>query len=160
MPPSTTEICRQHVTYMKWADERIGQAVAQNMPGSLATLQHIYLAEVVWFDRICGNEAALITHYTAPASITDLLAAFGEMHAKWLDWLEAAEDLEALIPHRNLQGEPFRMPVWQIVLHVVNHGSYHRGQIAAALRAAGFAPPDTDLIIWYRRGGMGKSCQS
>ena len=45
------------------------------------------------------------------------------------------------------------MPVWQIVLHVVNHGSYHRGQVAAMLRAAGYAPPDSDLIIWYRQQG-------
>lgn len=138
---------------MKWADERMGEAVARNMPQSLATLQHIYLAELVWFDRISGNEEALITHYEAPGNIADLLAAFRDVHAKWLGWLDAVEDLDVLIPHRNLKGEAFRMPAWQVVLHVVNHGSYHRGQVAAALRAAGFAPPDTDLIIWYRQQG-------
>jgi len=153
MPPATPEVCRQHLTFMKWADERMGEAVARNMPASLETLQHIYLAELVWLDRIFGNEEALITHYEAPGNIADLLAAFREIHAKWLGWLEAAEDLDVLIPHRNLQGEAFRMPVWQIVLHVVNHGSYHRGQVAAMLRAAGYAPPDSDLIIWYRQQG-------
>lgn len=151
MPPSIAEVCCQHLKFMKWADERVGGAVAQNMPESLATLQHIYLAELVWFERVSGNEAALITQYAAPGSIAELLTAFCEIHVKWLGWLEATGDLEVLIPHRNLQGEAFRMPAWQIVLHLATHGSYHRGQIAAALRAAGFAPPDTDLIIWYRQ---------
>lgn len=153
MPPSCTDICRQHLTFMTWADERAAGAVAQHMPQSLTTLQHIYLVEVVWFDRVSGNEEAQIAQYVAPGTIAELLAALREIHAKWLAWSMDTEDFEVTIPHRNQKGEPFQMPAWQIVLHVVNHGSYHRGQVAAMLRAAGFAPPDTDLIIWYREQG-------
>ncbi len=125
-------------------------AIAEHMPENLAVLQHMYLAEVVWFARVAGNSDAQIVHYTAPGTIAELQAAFREIHAKWLTWAAALEDFDVVIPHRNLKGEPFAMPAWQIVLHVTNHGSFHRGQVAATLRAAGFAPPATDLIIWYR----------
>ncbi len=42
------------------------------------------------------------------------------------------------------------MPYWQIAMHVINHGSYHRGQFATMLRQAGMVPPGTDLLIYYR----------
>jgi uncharacterized damage-inducible protein DinB len=62
-------------------------------------------------------------------------------------WLEAASDLDlteeilTILP----DGEEFRVPRLQIILHVINHTSYHRGQIVTMLRAFGVQPPDTDL---------------
>ena len=149
MNPANPETCRQHLAYMKWADFRLLDAVAEHMPASLATLQHIYLGEVVWWLRVSGQEDAQISQLTAPGDVGTLRDAWRDIHAKWVTWAESA-DFETIIPHRNLKGDPFRMPAWQIVLHLVNHGSFHRGQVAAMLRGSGFAPPATDLIIWYR----------
>jgi uncharacterized damage-inducible protein DinB len=42
------------------------------------------------------------------------------------------------------------MPYWQMVFHLVNHGSYHRGQVATMLRQSGVTPPGTDLVTFYR----------
>lgn len=150
MTAAPDQTCRQHLAFMKWADERLLEAVARHMPENLAVLQHIYLGEVVWSMRVLeGNEAAQIVDLTAPDNIEDLRTAWQEMHRRWLKWAETA-DFGRIVPHRNLAGQPFQMPAWQIVLHLVNHGSYHRGQVAAMLRAAGFAPPASDLILWYR----------
>jgi uncharacterized damage-inducible protein DinB len=150
MEPSAAGICREHLQFMAWADTLLTAAVAQSTPEAVTPLQHVYLGEVVWLERVSGNEAAQITQYAAPESIHELSTAFREIHAKWLAWANAFEDFDTVVPHRNLKGESFRMPAWQIVLHLVNHGSYHRGQVAAQLRSSGFAPPATDLIIWYR----------
>lgn len=150
MMDSAPLICRQHLRFMAWADDLMTAAVAEFMPSVPTPLQHIYLAEVVWLARVSGHEDAQITHHTAPAGIDELATAFREIHAQWLGWAVEPNDFSALVAHRNLQGEAFRMPAWQIVLHLVNHGSFHRGQVAALLRANGFAPPATDLIIWYR----------
>jgi uncharacterized damage-inducible protein DinB len=49
-----------------------------------------------------------------------------------------------------MDGKPFETPVWQIVLHVVNHATLHRGQAMALLRQLGMKPPPTDLIFFYR----------
>jgi hypothetical protein len=54
MIPNIAEVCRQHLDYMRWADEVAIEAVARQMPESLKTLQHIYLAEQVWLARVWG----------------------------------------------------------------------------------------------------------
>ena len=58
--------------------------------------------------------------------------------------------LLAPVAYHNSRGEPFETPLAEISAHVVSHGAYHRGQIAALLRAAGLAPPPTDRIAYAR----------
>lgn len=150
MVPGTGSTCVQHLTFMKWADELMLAAVAENAPTQIGTLQHIYLGEAVWFGRVQGQQDLLINHLEAPPDIGALQQVWPKMHQDWLNWAKSVTDWDAVVPHRNLKGDEFRMPAWQIVLHLVNHGSFHRGQIAAMLRGAGFAPPATDLIVYYR----------
>jgi uncharacterized damage-inducible protein DinB len=154
MVPDTGYALRQHLAFMKWADELMLSAVAQHTPTQIATLQHIYLGELVWFERVSGKQNALIEELEPPPDIAILQGVWPKLHADWLDWAESLSDWDALVPHRNSKGDQFRMPGWQIVMHLVNHGSFHRGQVAAMLRAAGFAPPTTDLIIYYRKHGQ------
>ena len=59
--------------------------------------------------------------------------------------------LSAVIDIRLLNGTPGATPFWQMLQHVVNHGSYHRGQVTTLLRQLGAAPPEPlDLIAFYR----------
>lgn len=153
MVPDLRSTCLQHLAFMKWADERMLAAVAEHMPEQISVLNHIYLGEAVWLGRMKGQESLMITHLSAPAGMAELQQAWPQMHQDWLAWANALASWDTIIPHRNLQGDLFQMPAWQIVLHLVNHGSFHRGQVAAMLRAAGFAPPATDLIIYYRQQG-------
>ena len=160
MGPDTGSTCRQQLAFMKWADELMLSAVAENVPADIAalqTLQHIYLGEMVWFERVSGKEDALIGDLKAPADIAGLQRSWPPLHRLWLDWGAAVSDWDTIVPHRNQKGERFRMPAWQIALHLVNHGSYHRGQVAAVLRAAGFTPPATDLIVYYRSQNAGQA---
>ena len=150
MVPNAAQTCREHLRFMQWADLRMIQAVAENTPAEIAVLRHIYHAEEVWCRRVHGERDIQITDLTPIDSLAELQRLWPEMHRRWLAWADALEDFDQLIPHRNLKGEEFNMPAWQIVLHLVNHGSFHRGQVAASLRAAGIAPPPTDLIIYYR----------
>jgi uncharacterized damage-inducible protein DinB len=50
-----------------------------------------------------------------------------------------------------MRGNPWTQPLWEIVLHVVNHGTHHRGQAAGFLRSLGHTPPKLDLIFYYRQ---------
>jgi uncharacterized damage-inducible protein DinB len=50
-------------------------------------------------------------------------------------------------------GRGGRVTALAVVLHVANRGSYHRGQVSAMLRTAGFAPAPTDLMLYYRQLG-------
>jgi uncharacterized damage-inducible protein DinB len=135
---------------MKWADDLMVAAVAEHAPENIATLQHIYLGEEVWLRRVQGDREIQITQLAAPADIGGLEKNWPALHGQWADWAASVTDWSVSILHRNLKGTEFNMPAWQIVLHLANHGSFHRGQVAAALRAAGIAPPATDLIVFYR----------
>jgi uncharacterized damage-inducible protein DinB len=150
MSPDIGQVCRGHLAYMKWADDLMLAAVAENAPDNIAVLQHVFLGEEVWLRRVLGDEAIQLRELTAPADMAGLADAWPGLHRQWLEWAASLQDWGKIIPHRNLKGDEFRMPAWQIVLHLTNHGSYHRGQVAASLRAAGFTPPSTDLIIYYR----------
>ena len=53
--------------------------------------------------------------------------------------------------YKAMNGQPTSSPFWQMLVHVVNHGSYHRGQVTTLLRQLGAAPPkSTDMITFYR----------
>ena len=54
-----------------------------------------------------------------------------------------------------MNGQPGRSPIWQMVQHVVNHGAYHRGQVATLLRQLGATPISTDLIVFHRERTIG-----
>ncbi len=136
---------------MTWADAVLLDAVAMQMPTEKTVLNHIYLGELVWLRRVQGHSSAQITQFEAPGDIGTLGTAWPLLHREWLDWAGSVTDWSVPVDHLNLKGEAFRMPAWQIVLHLSNHGSYHRGQVSATLRAAGIPPPATDLILWFRQ---------
>jgi uncharacterized damage-inducible protein DinB len=59
-------------------------------------------------------------------------------------------DLDRVVDYKSLKGDPFKNTVREIVMHVVNHATIHRGQVMGMLRQMGVAPPPTDLIFFYR----------
>ena len=153
MPSDIESVCRGHLRFMQWADERVISAVEQQTAPDLRTLQHVYLGEAVWLGRIQGKPGLQLADVAVPQDIAALRAAFDAIHQAWNSWAAGVTDWDVTVPHHNSRGEEHQMPAWQITLHVSNHGSYHRGQITAALRAVGIAPPATDLIVWYRLEG-------
>ena len=158
-------VCQLHIEFMKWADDTLFAALSQVPPervshdlGSsfksmLGTLNHVYLAECVWFKRVQGHAAARITDFESPADLGALGQVWPELHQGWIDWSSAfsGDDWQKTSLQRSMQGTEFHLPYWQIVLHLVNHGSYHRGQLATMLRQSGITPPGTDLVTFYRK---------
>lgn len=74
------------------------------------------------------------------------------MRAAFANYLGSVgeDDLAAPLTYKNFAGAEFRTPVGEILLHVAQHGTYHRGQIATAVRAAGVTPVNTDYINFVR----------
>jgi uncharacterized damage-inducible protein DinB len=68
---------------------------------------------------------------------------------RWMRYLESA-DPQTIIAYKNLKGEAHESPIWQIVLHVVNHATHHRGQAAGFMRSMGHVPPPLDMIRYYQ----------
>ena len=150
---------RLHLRYSAWASLKLVEA-SRNVSdadfekqvgvshGNLrGTLAHILWADWLWFTRVV--EAMEMPNQSREA----LETIWPELHRKWIHWAERASDAEIhrLVEYKSiLDGQLARTPAWQIVLHVVNHATLHRGQAVALLRQMGMAPPHTDLMNFYR----------
>lgn len=149
------------VDYMRWADRRIVAAcrdltaeqftreIGGSFPSVHATLAHIAGAAEVWAARMEGRTpdrvpgAAEIPDLEDAARRLEAAAAVAERTcAEW----SAAPD--APFSYRNTRGVATTIPRWAVIRHLVNHSTYHRGQIANMLRQMGVQPPATDLFIW------------
>src|SRR5580658_6636164 len=155
MKPDIGPVCQLHLEFMKWADDTMLVALSQAPLGEVThdrgssfkslfdTLNHVYLAELVWLRRVQGQRDAKLADLESPADLSALGQAWPEVHRAWMDWSRSvsAEDLQK--PLSFLKATGAFIPYWQVVLHLVNHGSYHRGQVATMLRQAGIKPPGT-----------------
>ncbi len=112
-------------------------------------LGHLVGTERLWLSRIEGVEKP-------PAVWPDLTldecaAGIEEMRGRWAASLASPAPAEARVAYTNSKGQKWENAVSEILTHVVLHGGYHRGQIAAELRAAGHEPAYTDYIEAVRR---------
>ena len=154
---------RDLLLYMLWADRTTLRAVREVTPehlrreagvsfGSLfGTMVHILGSQRRWLARFQGHAPA---HIPVPDDFPDLISW---IHA----WEETASEIEAFLASltdeqlaasltwTDSEGATVTRPLWQPVLHLVNHCSYHRGQIVSLLRQMGYQPPSTDLIRYF-----------
>lgn len=158
-------VCRAHLEFTEWADDIMLAALLQaptdkvtadlgsSFKSLFDTLNHVYLAELVWFKRVNGDPGARLADLTVPSDPNALAQAWPGLHSQWLEWAakRGAAEWNELCLSRSSNGVESRLPYWQILMHVVNHGSYHRGQFTTLLRQSGVAPPSTDLIAFYRK---------
>jgi uncharacterized damage-inducible protein DinB len=127
-----------------------------NLKGSFATLYdtvvHLYQADRVWLDRLEGRPSGQLSDYESPGCMWDLATEWREIQGRLLAIGQSLEagDVETIINYRNLAGQPFSTPVWQVILHVVNHGTHHRGQVVTMLRQLGQTPNNIDLVRFHR----------
>ncbi len=91
--------------------------------------------------------------WLSSASRSELLAKLAEVESERAQFLKhlTDEQLEAPIVYRTLNGQEYRNKLADLVRHLVNHSTYHRGQVATQLRQLGTAPPSTDFIQYRRQ---------
>ena len=155
-----TEALVQQLRYSAWATRRVLESatalseeelhrdLGNSYGGVQGSLTHIYQGDAIWFDRLMGAPTGDLSKYTPSPGFSEWLLLL-DRYVKWAEALTPA-GWDRIVSYRNVKGEPFQTPVWQIVLHVVNHATYHRGQITTLLRQLGRAPVGTDLILFYR----------
>ena len=160
----TPDYLRQLLDFHYWARDRVllaagplnSEQYARPMGNSFSsvreTLNHVYLAEWIWYSRWNG---------VSPSAFPDFaLEDVGALKEHWLGterkvraYIDEAGEagLNRVIPYRLLSGKESASPLWQMVVHVVNHATYHRGQVTTLLRQLGAAPPpSTDMITYFR----------
>ena len=143
---------RRRFRYHAWATAQLVDAVrAEPLPAALRPLAHALTAGRVWLLRLAGEPTDAVALW--PALDADGIAALARRNAEAWDALAAdAHAPGGSVAYTNSRGEAFETDRGDIMEHVLLHAAYHRGQTAAALRAAGIAPPSTDFVLWLRLG--------
>jgi uncharacterized damage-inducible protein DinB len=141
--------------YDRWANREVLDALrstAAPPAKSVRWLAHIVAAEALWLARIQRRPQPMPVW--PELKIEELPRALETVGGEWEKFLENPA-LDAACEYTNSKGERFTSSVGDILTHVVTHSTYHRGQIAADMRAAGFEPPYTDFIHAVRQGRIG-----
>jgi uncharacterized damage-inducible protein DinB len=117
------------------------------------TLVHTYSAEWVWYSRWQGTSPTSPIPFDKFPDLAALQSAWLDLEARVRSFFEQAGEagIARAMDYKLLNGQPGRTVLWQMLQHVVNHGSYHRGQVTTMLRQLGAQPPKSvDLITFYR----------
>lgn len=156
---------RMLLEYSEWARDRALDAVSplsrdeylkdrsNSFPSLRDTLVHMYSAEWMWCSRWVGEAPTAMLDPTAFTELEDLRRAWvthsPRLHGV-LDRL-GVDGVNREIEYRTTDGRPWRQRFSDIFRHLINHGTYHRGQVTTMLRQMGAAPPkSTDLITFHR----------
>lgn len=150
--------------YDTWATSRTLEAVSSvpkdryledlksSHGGIHTTLVHILSSDIVWLTRWTGGPAAA---HIGKSEIPDLAS----LKSRWKGYqggierfLRTLDDARLKEPfsYSDMRGNPQSEPLYQQMQHLVNHASYHRGQIVTMMRQVGATPVGTDLITFYR----------
>lgn len=147
--------------YNRWADRKIldvcrtlsfEQYVAEPAPGWTSvrsTLNHIAIATEGWL-RVLNNEA--VSTFPSDDELPTLDDAERLLETAYANFEEnfpklTPEELASVREYRG-DGQGVKLPPWAAFRHIVNHATYHRGQIASKLGRLGVQPPSTDFIYW------------
>jgi len=156
------ETVRLLAAYTRWADERMFAAVGalaseaflRDLGSSLKsvrdTVSHLVGAQWVWFGRWTGAAPRGLWDAAGYPDLPPLRARWEETWREMGSFLEGRTDdqLRADCAYTNTKGRPFTYPLGALVLHMVNHSSYHRGQVATLLRQLGAQAVSTDLVVY------------
>ena len=160
----TTQDFKTLFEFNYWANARTLQAVdslseeklyvdLKNSFGSIhGTLVHLCGAEDIWLQRMNGADPGKFIRKDNYPTYASVKTKWNEVETGWKHYVSTLTDnelLKTLIFH-NLKGEKVTQIVWQSLQHLVNHSSYHRGQITTMIRQSGGTPNGTDLIAFYR----------
>jgi len=134
------------------APEQLNAAAASSFPSVRGTLGHIVGAEWIWLRRWRGESPTAAPGWAAEASLPELRDHLAAVEAEREEYLAGLrdDDLLRVVEYRTLAGQPSADPLGGLLQHVVNHSTYHRGQVATQLRQLGVTPPGTDLIRYLR----------
>ena len=118
------------------------------------TVTHLYFADWVWLKRWQGDSPTGKPEVEPFPDVATARRTWAEHDRKLQAFLVGLGELgvERVFQYQMLNGPPASSPLGQMLQHVVNHGSYHRGQVTTMLRQIGAAPPKSeDMIAFYRQ---------
>jgi uncharacterized damage-inducible protein DinB len=157
----TIDEARELFGYGSWANgltlaaakaltpEQLVAPVVSSFPSVLATLAHLVGVEWLWLRRWTGDDPGSMPEWVGAPDLPDLEARLAAVEVERAAFLTNA-DLDRMVSYHGLDGQAFSLRLGSLMRHVVNHSTYHRGQLATMLRQLGQTPPGTDFTRYLR----------
>jgi uncharacterized damage-inducible protein DinB len=151
--------------YHYWARDRLLEAVEPLTPEQFLkdlgssfksvrdTVAHLHAAEWAWHQRWIGPSPTALLPHDRFADVAAVRAAWNETEGQVRDFVDRGGEanVEKVYRFKLLNGSEGSAPFWQMLQHLVNHASYHRGQVTTMLRQMGAQPAKSlDMIAFYR----------
>ncbi len=162
---SMKELLVQFAAYNIWASQKLIDLILSlpeekqlaEVPSSFnslyKTVLHMWDTESAWWQRMKLHEKIIVPSENFNGTMKDVTNGLMQQSVQWHDWVSNASEnaLDHVFQYQNSKKEQFKQPVFQMILHVFNHGTYHRGQVVNILRQLGIEKvPQTDFIVWSR----------
>lgn len=127
-----------------------------SFPSPQLVSKHLLHADYRWLCRWKGEPIAAIPEALNVQSVQQLVEAWQPIldDMKTSIDITYAADMERTLSFTTAKGAKFALPFWQTVYQVVNHGTYHRGQITNMLRMLGKTPAATDMLLFFAERGI------
>lgn len=157
------EYLQQVYAYTYWAnrryisvaesltDEQLRRAQGQSWGDVHSVLVHMLSSETVWLKRWHGESPKAHLDPKDFPSLAVLKARWLEVETEMRQFLErqTSNTLESLLAYTNFRGESFRVPLWQMLMHVANHETHHRGELAAMFALMNVPHPEEEVIQYF-----------
>ncbi len=163
---NTNELLKKYTRFNVWANtlmcdwltSKDGRLMDRELKSSFptvnTTLAHIWFGEHIWFRRIHGERFENINLVCEGKPVTFISEGLLRQSMDFMEYTAAlkAEDLDRMVEYRLFSGETDASPLADIIHHIMNHGTYHRGQLVTMGRELGFEEvPKTDFIHFCRQ---------
>lgn len=146
---------KEHYTklfeYNLWANNEFSEVLRANQFQNskiLKLISHMANAQSIWLSRI-KKETSSIGVWDEH-TLKEALELLANSSQDWLDFIYSGDMDQETISYKNSKGNEFESRLGDILTHVVNHGTHHRGQIAHMLREEDIDPPASDFIFYVR----------
>ncbi len=157
---------REYAAYNLWAnekicsvisslnDEQLSREIVSSFPSIKKTLLHVWGAQVIWIRRLEGVSTATFPTQDFTGTKEEMFEGMISSSAKLKEMTDGFTkgDLKEVKKYSTLKGGIVTSARYQVLAHVFNHSTYHRGQLVTMLRQTGVSELATmDLIFFYRQ---------
>lgn len=160
------KLLEQYAAYNHWAnlrmtemannlsDDNLHKEINSSFNSIYKTLLHLWDVEDIWWQRLKLSEQQVWQSETFNGSVIELSTNLVSQSKQWVEWVDVAT--EAALQHefiyRNSKKDQFKQPVYEMLVHLFNHQTFHRGQLITMVRHIREGDiPNTDLISFLRK---------
>ena len=166
------QLLQQYALYNLWAnkiivaqvnqlpEEQVNKEIISSFPSIYKTILHMMDVESVWWQRLKLAEHVEWPGKNFDGTFNELLKMLMQLSQQWEEWTRNANEanITHVFAYQNSKKEQFKQPVYEMLLHLFNHQTFHRGQVVTMLRQLGIEKiQPTDFIVFSRSAHSLKS---